>query len=185
MTPYPRINRWIVPQAACAATLDGVAAAGLLGCEAGAFWLGRREAVAAVTCVAVMRGRGIVEEPGRWIVSPAAYGAVASWARPRGLVLLGTAHTHGAGIPVGLSSIDRKHLPRAPGILAVVVVEGGAERDPHQWAWNVFDEGAFVRFAPDVYGRVDFDSNASIEVVLASADGVRPRDTSNGVRVND
>ena len=169
-SPYPPIDEWRVPEAAVAGTLAGVADGGRRGVESGVFWLGTRARISEVSAVVLLRGRGVVETPARWGVSPEAYGHVARWARERRLALLATAHTHGHDLLLGLSSLDRRHLVRAPDLLALVLGDAGEERDPRRWSWNVcvggdfrmLAEGEFVRRvtvveAPVLFARGDAD----------------------------
>ncbi len=97
--PYPPIEHWRLPSSAVAATLSSVVGAGRRGDEAGVFWLGERSKVSRVRAVVSLRGRGVLESPGRWQVSSAVYGVVSRLAREHELTLLGTAHTHGRGSP--------------------------------------------------------------------------------------
>jgi hypothetical protein len=175
-SPYPTIESWDVPTAAVEATLAGVLPGGRRGVESGTFWLGTRASISAVEAVVILRGRGVVEEEAFWEVSPEAYGQVSRWARVRRLSLLGTAHTHGQGVPVRLSSLDRRHLVRAPDLLALVLGEAGDERDPARWSWNVCANGSFRTLdGTEFRERVTFTA-ASVEVACGSADGVEPRD---------
>lgn len=141
---YPPVAEWQVPQAAIDATLAAVAPAGRTGRESGVFWLGARERVSVVRAVVWLHGPGVVEAVGRWVVSPEAYGVVGRLARKHELTLIGSAHTHGVEIPVRLSSTDRAHGTRVPDILAVVIGNDGAERNPERWSWNAFTDGDFL-----------------------------------------
>ena len=111
-TPYPRIERWRLPQAACELTRSAVMPAGRRGVESGVFWLGDRAATSAITAVAHPTGEGVEETPFSWRVSPEVYAAIARWARPRGLTLLAVAHVHLSEARPRLSPTDRS--PNAP-----------------------------------------------------------------------
>src|SRR5919198_6198598 len=76
MTPFPPIERWRVPAAACELTRDAVMPAGRHGCECGAFWLGERATVSEVTAVVYPTGAGVEETPFYWSVAPKVYAAV-------------------------------------------------------------------------------------------------------------
>jgi hypothetical protein len=170
-SPYPPIEYWRVPQAAVAATLSSVVGAGRRGDEAGVFWLGERAAITEVTAVVSLRGRGVLESPGLWQVSPEVYGVVSRLAVTEGLVLLATAHTHGPGVPVALSLTDRRHGVRVPDFLALVVGDGGAARRPTDWSWNTFDGKDYRRLHRDeLTRRVSFIS-ARVSLFRANADG--------------
>jgi hypothetical protein len=170
--PYPPIREWRLPQAAVAATLASVVGAGRRGDEAGVFWLGERAAIASVTTVVSLRGRGVVESPGRWQVSSAVYGVVSRLARSRDLTLLATAHIHGRGIPVGMSLTDRRDGVRVPDFLAVVIGDGGDARDPQDWSFNVFDGHEFHELNGGSGERISF-SDGDVSLFRADADGVR------------
>src|ERR1022692_4091598 len=94
MAPYPPIERWRIPEAACELTRESVQLAGRRRVESGVFWLGTRVATSIVRVVAKPVGGGVVEEPWQWSVSPELYAAVAAYAKPRGLTLLAVLHTH-------------------------------------------------------------------------------------------
>jgi hypothetical protein len=142
-SPYPPIREWQISQAVIEATLAAVAPTGRSGRESGVFWLGSREWVSVVRAVVRLHEPGVVEAVGRWVVSPEAYGVVGRLAREHELTLLGSAHTHGVEVPVKLSATDRKHGTRVPDILAVVIGNYGADRNPTRWSWNTFKDGDF------------------------------------------
>jgi hypothetical protein len=161
-----------VPEAAVAGTLAGVADDGRRGVESGVFWLGTRAVGSEIAAVVLLRGRGIVEATGRWEVSPEAYGQVARWARRRGFVLLATAHTHGHGFRPGLSRLDRRHLVRAPDLLALVLGDAGEERDPIRWSWNVCVDGAFRPLVGEEFARRVHFVHSPVLLARGDADGV-------------
>jgi hypothetical protein len=169
-----------MPMVAVEATLTGVASGGRRGVESGAFWLGTRAATSSIDAVVALAGRGVVEAAGLWEVSPEVFGVVSRWAGERGFVLLGTAHTHGHGVPARLSGLDRRHLVRAPDVLAVVLGEAGQERNPSRWSWNVCVNGAFVVLEGKEFRRRIIFSDDSVVVARASADGVETWDGRDG-----
>jgi hypothetical protein len=168
---YPPIAKWQIPQAAIDATLAAVAPAGRSGRESGVFWLGSRERVSVVCAVVRLNGPGVVEAVGRWVVSPEAYGVVGRLARARELVLLGSAHTHGVGVPVKLSGTDRRHGTRVPDILAVVIGNDGADRNPARWSWNTFKDAEFLELDDRARRERITITGASVTLWQASATG--------------
>lgn len=175
MGPYPPIERWLVPQAALEATLDAVASASRRGNESGSFLLGRRDSEAIVSAVVLPRGRGVEETPWYWRVGADVFGRISAWAKPHGLSLLAILHTHLDDVPARLSIADRTRSVRAPGVLAVVIGEGGRERDVRRWGWYVFDGDDYRHFdAAELAARVAIDPLAEVELVEANADGVWP-----------
>lgn len=139
MAPFPPIERWTVPSAACEQTRTAVLPAGRRGVESGVFWLGTRAATSVVRAVAMPVGYGVVEEPGKWSVSAELYAAVAGYAKPRGLTLLGVVHTHLSPRVPRLSSTDRMQGLKVQDALAVIVGSAGKEGDPDRWGWFVYD----------------------------------------------
>lgn len=175
MTPYPPIERWLVPQAALDATLEAVVPASRRGNESGSFLLGHREQAARTSVVVLPRGRGVEETPWCWKVGAEVYGQISSWAKPRGLALLAILHTHLAGVPARLSRADRTRSVRAPGVLAVVIGDGGEERNLHAWGWYVYDSDDYRRLgASELVARVEIDPPGEVEIRRADADGVWP-----------
>ena len=175
MNPYPPIERWLVPQAALDATVDAVVEASSRGNESGSFLLGRREQTAHVSVVVLPRGRGVEETPWYWKVGAEVYGQISSWAKPRGLTLLGILHTHLGDVPARLSRADRTRSVRAPGVLAVVIGRGGEESNPHEWGWYVYDADDYRRLdESELATRLTIQSLAEIEIHHADAGSVWP-----------
>jgi len=168
---YPPVAAWQIPQAAIDATLAAVAAAGRSGRESGVFWLGSRERMSIVRGVVRLHGPGVTEAVGRWVVSPEAYGVVGRLAREHELTLLGGAHTHGAGVPVRLSGTDRKYGTRVPGMLAVVIGNDGADRNPARWSWNTFNDGEFSELDEPERDRRITITDGSVRLWRANATG--------------
>jgi hypothetical protein len=143
MTPFPPIERWRLPRAACERTRTAVQPAGRRGNESGVFWVGHRHMTSTISAVIFPTGPGVVEAPGRWSVTPEVYAAVASWAKPRRLSLLAVVHTHVERVPPCLSRIDRTQGLKVPGALAVIIGRGGDEPDVDAWGWFVYNGGDY------------------------------------------
>lgn len=171
-SPYPPIDDWCVPSAAVAATLASVVGAGRRGNEAGVFWLGDRASTASVRAVVSLRGRGVLEMPGRWRVTSEVYGVVSHLASELDLVLLATAHTHGAGVPVALSRTDREDGIRVPGLLTIVIGDAG-QAPADEWSWNVYTDEFRAFGASELVRRVTF-ADADVALWRASAEGAMP-----------
>jgi hypothetical protein len=170
-SPYPPIEQWRLPSSAVAATLSSVVGAGRLGDEAGVFWLGERSTVSRVRAVVSLRGRGVLESPGRWQVSSAVYGVVSRLARDHEQTLLGTAHTHGRGIPVGLSLTDRRDGVRVPDFLAIVIGNGGADNDLHDWSFNVFERRDFRELSIEEFHERVVPTDDEVDLWRAGVEG--------------
>jgi hypothetical protein len=172
---YPRIDEWVIPSAALTATLNGVASSALSGNESGAFWLGTRSGVARITDVVLPKGRGVEERPYHWRVSPEVFGAISRWAKPRELILLGIAHTHGEGVPALLSKQDRRQSLHVSGILAVVIGNGGLDCEHEKWGWYVYEGDDYRQILPpELFRRVQREVCGRAEVWRADGDGVWP-----------
>lgn len=139
MVPYPPIERWLVPEAACELTRESVQPAGRRGTEFGVFWLGTRAETSIVRTVVMPVGTGVTEEAWLWSVSAELYAAIAAYAKPRRLTLLGVVHTHLSPWVPRLSRTDRMRGLKVQDALAVVVGSAGQERDPARWGWFVYD----------------------------------------------
>jgi hypothetical protein len=172
---YPPIKRWVIPADAFSATLDGVRPAGLLGKESGAFWLGDRTEKACVTTVILPRGEGVEESSGCWRVSPEVFGAITTWAVPRRRCLLVIAHTHMRGMGISLSWTDRNRSVRVPGMIAVVIGDGGQEDDHRKWGWHVHEDGQYRQLLePELSVRIRVQYDARIDLWHADVRGVYP-----------
>lgn len=170
--PYPHISRWIVASDCLGATLKGVQECGQGVREAGAFWLGVREEVSRIVAVVLPRGKGIQASPGSWKVGPEVFGVVTRWAKPFGLSLLAVAHTHLRGIPARLSRADREYSVQVPGVLAVVIGDGGSEEDYTKWGWYVYDNQEYRNIRAEELSREIEIVSGEVEVMSADADGI-------------
>jgi hypothetical protein len=172
--PYPAIASWVIPPRGLAATLEAVQPSGRRGLESGAFWLGVRTDVSAVTAVVIPTGPGVEEREGFWRVTPEVFGAVTSWANPRGLSLLAVCHTHGLGIPARLSRQDRTHSIKAPGVLAIVIGCGGDEPDHTKWGWYVWEDGDYRELShQERTRRIEIGGADGVTLCRADSTGVQ------------
>lgn len=173
---YPVIERWLMPSDVWSATLAGVVEAGKRGRESGAFWLGTRARLAEVQVVILPSGPGVEEHPYQWRISPEVFGEISRWAKPRGLSLLGIAHTHIAGVPVDLSLADRTRSVQAPGVLAIVIGDGGMEREFTRWGWFVYANNDYRRMPRvELLSRIKVRAEAHVEVYTADSSGIWPQ----------
>jgi hypothetical protein len=173
MTPFPPIERWLIPVAACEQTRNAVLPAGRRGNETGVFWLGERSAVSSVTAIVKPIGPGVVELPWQWSVAPEVYAAVAVWAKPRGLTLLAAVHTHLSAQGPQLSHTDRTQGLKVPDALAVIVRAGGQDPDPRRWGWFVFSGDDYRTVAGrELKARVMFTDDAA-DYIEISVEGAR------------
>jgi len=170
--PYPPIARWVIPDAARDATLWGLRRAGQHGCEGGALWLGDRASDARVLTVATAVGDGVLERPGSWSLSPAAYARIGEWAFRTERVLLGLVHSHGGKgtYATSLSPTDTFSTVQVPDFLSVVIGQHGEELDVTAWGFHVFEGrfrrldraevGARILWAPGSVEHLRFDERA-------------------------
>src|SRR6266850_5094262 len=135
---YVPIDRWVVAARVFSLTAENLRRAGRDGKESGILWLGRRDKTAQITATAFPSGTGVEECPGHWRISPEVFGTVTRWAAPRDLCLLGVAHIHLRGVPARLSRTDRNCGVQIPGILEVIIGDGGDQLDYRKWSWYVF-----------------------------------------------
>lgn len=162
--PYPAIERWVIPADALSATLRGVGQAGQRGVESGALWLGRRGLRSIVSAVVLPRGHGVIEQSQRWQVSPEVYGVVSRWASPRSLVLLAMVHIH-IGDDVGMSWSDRNRVVQVPGMLSIIIGNGGTDEDHRVWGWYLYGDGKYRALREAERSKrveVTVDSHASV-----------------------
>jgi hypothetical protein len=121
----------------------------------------------------------VVESPGQWQVGLDVFGAISRWAKPRGLTLLGIAHTHLHGVPPRLSWADRHRSVRVPGLLAIVVAEGGDVDDYVEWGWYEYDDSDYRKLdVPELARRVRTPLDEQVEVCRADSGGVWPLTSS-------
>ena len=175
---YPTIERWLFVEGVLRQTAEGIRAVGQSEREAGAFWLGKRQQTAHVSCAVLPHGIGVEESPGRWVVSAEVFGAITRWAKPRDLCLLGVAHSHIRGVPPILSWTDRNLGVRVPGLIAAVIGNGGEDADYREWSWYVFENQEYRRFTRrEIMNRISIDSGDGFEVWMADSKGVHVLET--------
>lgn len=173
-SPYPPIERWMIPTAAIVGTIEAVQRAGMHGNEAGALWLGRRAETAQVSALVLPQGEGVKEAPQMWDISPEVFGSVSRWASPQGLVMLGMVHTHG-GATVAMSWSDRHRTVQVPGILSVIIGHGGRDRDPVRWGWYVYEADEYRELDElERRRRISFTPHPDLSIWLANRDQVAP-----------
>ena len=174
-SPYPAIRQWFIPGSLLVATRKGVQEGGQSVRESGALWLGDRgDGTARVSAVVFPRGKGIEERAGRWKVTPEVFGVVTRWAKPQNLSLLAIVHTHLHGVPPRLSRADHEYSVQVPGILAVVIGEGGAESDHGKWGWYLYERGNYRHLtSQDLNGHLIVDADHFFQICEADADALR------------
>ena len=120
------------------------------------------------------RGKGVEERAGNWKVTPEVFGTLTRWAKPQNLSLLAVVHTHLHRVPPRLSRADREYSVQVPGILAIVIGEGGAESDHRKWGWYIYERGNYRRLtAQDLNGRLILEADHFFQICEADADAVR------------
>lgn len=173
MTPYPPIERWLIPSMACEQTRNALKPAGRDGRESGVFWLGERAATSSIKAVVKPVGSGVVESPWQWSVSPEIYAAVTAWAKPRGLTLLAAVHSHLSARPPRMSLTDRTQGLKVPDAVAVILPAGGAEPDPTRWGWFVYTDGDYLTLTDAaIAARVRFISGTVVYCEISAEEGV-------------
>src|SRR5712671_2632479 len=127
-----------------------------------------------ICSVVLPHGIGVEEHRGRWAVSPEVFGAITRWAKPRSLSLLAVAHTHVRGVPPVLSWSDRNLGVRVPGMLAVIIGNGGDDSDHLKWGWYVFEDGDYRPLSVHEVGeRIRIDQKGEFDSWIADASGVQ------------
>jgi len=172
--PYPAIHRWVVASSILPTTRKAVHEAGQGLKESGALWLGQRTETAKISAVVLLRGNGVEQSSGSWKVRPEVFGAVTRWARPQGLTLLAVVHTHLRGVPPRLSRADHEYSVQVPGVLAVVIGDGGAEADYHRWGWYVHENDRYICLNRNVLAaRLILEDDYPFDFREADAEGLR------------
>jgi len=170
---YVPIGRWAGAARVFSLTTENVRRAGRDGKESGILWLGKRDATAKIIATAFPSGTGVEESPGHWRISPEVFGTVSRWAAPRNLCLLGVAHIHLPGVPARLSRTDRDCGVQIPGILEVIIGDGGEELDYRKWSWYVFEHGDYQKMSISELGdRVSVNHSIDFEHCTVNAEGV-------------
>lgn len=172
--PYPAIQHWLIPRLVLEETRKGLQKRGQNVRESGALWFGDRGDAARVLAVVFPRGKGVEERADKWKVTPEVFGTLTRWAKPQNLSLLAVVHTHLNGVPPRLSRADREYSVQVPGILSVVIGEGGTEISHQNWGWYLYEKGDY-RFltAQDLNVRLILDADHFFQICEADADAVR------------
>lgn len=171
---YPDVRFWVIPQDLLGVTRQVIREDGQDVRESGALWLGKRSKISDVTAVVFPRGKGVCQSASRWKVAPEVFGSVTRWAKARSLSLLGVIHSHLPGVPPRFSRADREYSVQVPGVLGVVIGEGGAEKEYWRWGWYLFDRGNYKGLtAQELKERFLINVGSSFEVAEVDADSVR------------
>lgn len=117
---FPKVRQWRLPAEAFETSVAEMRGDGADGNEGIALWLGRREEVATVTQLALLRGPGILRLPFELTISAALIDLVTEYAVDEGLTLVGQIHSHGPLAGVDLSPTDRRHGFVVPDFLSLV-----------------------------------------------------------------
>jgi hypothetical protein len=164
VTYFPPVERWLLPSAALSHAIMEMARDGRQGNEGIAMWLGtRRDGLAKVTHVAVLRGPGVQKGPDLITLSPAMMNKITLRAADLGLSLLGQIHSHGTEHGTSLSFTDREQGIRVLGYLSVVA-PGYAQRSDTR----LEDCGVHVFELPHGFRRMHLDEIRARVTVAAS-----------------
>jgi hypothetical protein len=106
---------------------------------------------------------------------PEVFGVITRWGRAQGLTLLGIAHTHIAGVPVDLSPSDRTRSVQVPGMLAVVIGNGGLDKVFADWGWFVYETDDYeIIPRVDLLSRIRIAEGNHVQVFKADSSGIVP-----------
>jgi proteasome lid subunit RPN8/RPN11 len=87
---------------------------------------------------------------------------------------LAVAHTHIGGTKPFLSWTDRTFGVRIPGILAIVIGNGGKEHNYLRWGWYVFEEDDYRQMLrPEITKRLRLHPSQHFEIWLAEESSVQ------------
>ena len=81
-------------------------------------------------------------------------------------------HTHLRGVPPRLSRADREYSVQVPGMLAVVIGEGGHERDHRNWGWYLYDNNDYRQILTQEVRQLFEMTSESIELRRANDDRI-------------
>ena len=101
---------------------------------------------------------------------------MARWAKPLGLTLIAVAHTHIRGVPVDLSWADRTRSVQVPGMLAVVIGNGGHDAVFTDWGWFIYEQNDYREISrSELLNRVRvIIDEPHADTFRADSIGVRP-----------
>lgn len=170
MTFFPSVKRWLIPEGAFTLSLQEMALDGHRGNEGIALWLGRRTAdEAAVSHVAVLRGKGVQRYPALLNVGTAIMNAVTLVAVERGISLVGQVHSHGPGYGTDLSPTDRRMGIGVNGYLSLVAPDYALRSDTQlrDCGIHVFEAGRGFRrlHGSELESRIVLMAGATVEVL--------------------
>jgi hypothetical protein len=139
---FSKIETWRIPEMAIVDALEEMAIDGREGNEGIVLFLGRdRNAVAEVTHLVKLRGRGVEKYPARINIDAALLNDVTDVAIENKVRLIGQVHSHGPGYGLDLSPTDRAHGIRTPYYLSLVAPDYALSAAPLQkWGVHVFNE---------------------------------------------
>jgi hypothetical protein len=150
---FPRIERFVLPQALLDQSLQRLRAEGMYQVESILFWAGTSDAgIATVTHILVPKGKGVFQHPLQIRVSEEIMAALFDILAPPDLILLGQVHTHlGEAFH---SHADDRYSPDTPGFLSLVVPYGGRDGVEAWMQWAFYECIGSGRFRPLDAGEI-------------------------------
>lgn len=121
MSYFPKIKRWIIPQAALDQSREEMALDGRAGNEGTSLWLGTKKGgEARLTHLVFLRGPGVDKSPYNIRITPELMREVHEKAMAVSGILIGQIHSHHRHCGVDLSPTDHACGIRVPYFLSIV-----------------------------------------------------------------
>lgn len=160
---FPSISRFVVSPSLLHETLRALQEEGQYSVESMVFWAGHLSHDAAtITHLIVPKGPGVFKHPLQIRISDAVVAALFDVLDPPRLVLLAQVHTHLE--EAFHSAVDDHFSFDTPGLLSVVVPNGGAGTSSDWERWSFYESlgrGDFTAISPtDLSNRLHMGSQA-------------------------
>jgi hypothetical protein len=171
MNYFPKINKWIVPEAALSRSREEMAVDGLRGNEGISLWLGTKQrAEARLTHLVFLRGAGVYKSPFNIQITPELMREAHEKAQAVGAILIGQIHSHSPQCRVDLSPTDHAYGVRVPYFLSIVYPDFAQSESTtiSDCGVHVFlpDKG-FVRLSnKKVTKQIVVDSQLPVEILI-------------------
>lgn len=121
MNFFPKVDKWIIPEATIDQCREEMALDGMRGNEGTCLWLGtKKDNEARLTHIVFLRGHGIRKSPMNIQIEPDLMRQVHEKAEAASAILIGQIHSHSLRYGVGLSPTDHAYGIRVPYFLSVV-----------------------------------------------------------------
>lgn len=172
---FPVVESWSLPKLALKLSMDEMSLDGQYGNEGVALWLGRRkDKIARITHVIVLRGKGITKHPDLLIIEDWLFDEVTDIAIDQNVSLIGQIHSHGKGHGTDLSLTDRIHGIAVPYYLSLVAPDYAQNTNTNieDCGVHIFEKNIGYRrmTKQEIFSRIELIDDTNVKLLKVGND---------------